>query len=99
MAAGRCAEIAQDRLANPPAKFMAVDIGAAEVNSAPHARIVYLVGNRGETSEGACHAEHWRIGDAHAHAVRLELAAQNGLSRARKTRMRRRIFGVRWGAE
>src|SRR5262249_60308199 len=99
MAAGRCAEIAQDRLANAPAKFVAIDIGAAEVNSAPHTRIVDLLGNRGEAIEGARHAEDWWKGDAHPYAVRLELAAQDSLSRARKTRMSRRIFGVRRGAE
>src|SRR5262245_27183307 len=99
MDAGRCAEIAQDRLANPPTKFMAVDIGGAEVNSAPHARIVDLLGNRREAIERACHPEHWRIGYAHAHAVRVELAAQDSLGRARKARMSRRIFGVRRGAE
>src|SRR5262249_62242891 len=99
MDAGRCEKLAQDSLANAPAKFVAIDIGAAEVNSAPHTRIVDLLGNRGEAIEGARHAEDWWKGDAHPYAVRLELAAQDSLSRARKTRMSRRIFGVRRGAE
>ena len=51
MTAGGGAEIAQHGLADPPAEFMAVDIGAAEVNSAPDARIVDLLGDGGEAIE------------------------------------------------
>ena len=79
MTSGACAEIAQNCFADPPAEFMAVDIGAAEVNSTPDARIVDLLGDGGEAIERARHAKHRRIRDAHAHAVCLELAAQDSL--------------------
>ena len=99
MTAGGSAEITQDCLADPPAEFMAVDIGAAEVNSAPDARIVDLVGDSREAIESARHAKHRRIRDAHAHAICLELATQHSLGCSGKTRMRGRIFGVRWRAK
>ena len=68
MTAGASAEIAQNSLADPPAELVAVDIGAAEVNSAPHACVVYLFGDGGEAIERARHAKHRRIRDAHVHS-------------------------------
>src|SRR5262245_25627003 len=99
MAAGRRIEIAQDRLANLPAEFMAADNGTAEVNSAPYARIVDLFGNPGEAFERTGHAKRRWIGDAHVHAVCLELAAQHSLGRPGETRMSRRILRMRGRAE
>lgn len=73
MTVGGRVEIAQGCLADPPAEFMPVDIGAAEVNSAPDARIVNLFGDGGEAIERARHAKHRRIRDAHAHAIYYRL--------------------------
>src|SRR5688500_19417127 len=73
MIAGARAEIAQDGLADTPAELMAVDIGTAEVNSAPDARIADFLGNGGGAIERACHSKHRRTRDAHPHAVRLEV--------------------------
>src|SRR5262249_1719018 len=79
-------KLAQHRLTDAFAQLVAVAIGPAEVDTAPHACVVDLLRDCREAGVSAGYAEHRRIGHADLYPVRVEFPAQNSLPRHGKSR-------------